>query len=117
MEEGRATRCVLVVQGKRAAAKAPAATPQPKRNKEAAGTSAKAPATAPPKVAAAVPSSSSDYLAALKAHLSSGGPTKLAVLGSAVKRPPKVPKLKHFLEQHKSTFKYDAGNDTVSLLR
>ncbi len=114
---------------KRPAQKLPAATPQPKQAKQAVPKAA-APATAPPKVgakpAAAAPtgkkgaaggSDSGDYLAALKSYLASKGPTKLAALGSAVKRPAKAPKLKHFLEQNKATFKYEQGTDTVSLVK
>lgn len=96
------------------------ATPQPpKRSKQeaAAAGKQKAPATAPPKVASApTPSGGNgEYLAALKSYLSTHGPTKLATLGSVVKRPPKVPKLKHFLEQNKGVFKYNVGTDAVSL--
>ena len=116
---------------KRPAQKLPSATPQPKQAKQEVPKAA-APATAPPKVgakpaAAAAPttgkkgaaggSDAGDYLSALKSYLASKGPTKLAVLGSAVKRPPKAPKLKHFLEQNKATFKYEQGTDTVSLAK
>jgi hypothetical protein len=109
---------------KRPASQLLAATPQPpKRSKPEGGAQKAAPATAPPKVAAgqakakATPGGGGegDYLSSLKAYLSSKGPTKLAALGSAVKRPPKAPKLKHYLEQHAGTFKYDLGTDTVSL--
>ena len=98
---------------KRPAQKQPAATPQPAKRSKGEGAAAKAPATAPPKVTGG--GDAAAYLAALKAHLSAKGPAKLAALGSAVKRPEKCPKLKHFLDQHKNVFKYDAGNDTVSL--
>lgn len=86
--------------GKRPAKQPPAATPQPAKRGKAEAPKA-APATAPPKVAAGLPADDKQYLAALKAHLKSKGTTKLAALGSAVKRPAKAPKLKHFLEQHK----------------
>lgn len=54
------------------------------------------------------------YEKAIRDLLSSKGPTSLAVLGSAVKRPPSVPKLKKFLEEHKA-FKLDPKTQVASL--
>ncbi len=91
-------------------------TPQPA--KKAKTSDLKAPASAPAKVSAAAlntPTDEKGYVAALRAFIQQNGPSKLATLGSKVKRPPKSPKLKHFLETHKDIFKYNGTTDTVSL--
>ncbi len=46
--------------------------------------------------------------------LQTKGPTTLAALGSAVKRPASVPKLKKFLEDHKA-FNLDPKTQIASL--
>ncbi|KAL4427004.1 hypothetical protein ABPG77_009565 [Micractinium sp. CCAP 211/92] len=102
---------------KRPAADAPAQTPQPAKKAKAGGEQQKAPATAPAKVAPAGmanPGNEKEYIEALKAALK-GGALKLAALGSKVKRPAGVPKVKHFIDKHPATFKYDKDNDQVSL--
>jgi len=48
-----------------------------------------------------------EFEANLKAALQSKGPMSIAQLGSAVKRPPSVPKLKKFIDDHKA-FKIDS---------
>ena len=75
---------------------------------------AKAPASAPPRSSGGGGVAGVQYAGLLKAYLQQKGPTKLAVLGSAVKRPATVPKLKGFLSSQ-SRFKYDATTDVVSL--
>jgi len=89
-------------------------TPQPSAKKQKV---ADAPATAPPKITAVkTPTNEKEYKDALKKFLKDNGPTKLASLGSAVKRPPSVPKLKKFLASHASDFGYNTSTDIVSLL-
>ena len=51
---------------------------------------------------------------ALRDVLSTKGPTTLANLGSVVKRPAAVPKLKKFLEEHKA-FHLDSKTQIASL--
>jgi hypothetical protein len=105
---------------KRKAPAAAAKTPQPA--KRAKPDAPRAPASAPARVGAAAaaaaapaPADAKAYEAALKAHIAAHGPATLAALGSAVKRPPAVPKLKGFLVQRAGVFKYDQAADTVSL--
>lgn len=91
-------------------------TPQPaKKAKEDIGKAA--PATAPAKVGAlpVTPSSDVEYIAALKKFLQNNGPAKPAVLGGAVKRAAKAPKLKKIVEQNKDIFTYNPTTDMVSL--
>ncbi|PSC67465.1 hypothetical protein C2E20_8858 [Micractinium conductrix] len=99
-------------------AEQPAAAKTPQPAKKAKGEQPqKAPATAPAKVAPAgmaTTGSDKEYLAALKAALKQG-PLKLAALGSKVKRPAGVPKVKHFLDKHPGVFKYNKDTDEVSL--
>ena len=54
------------------------------------------------------------YESALREVLRTKGPTTLAALGSAVKKPPSVPKLKKFLEEH-AAFHLDAKTQIASL--
>ncbi|KAK9823332.1 hypothetical protein WJX72_001993 [[Myrmecia] bisecta] len=86
-----------------------AATPQPLK-KSKSEPQAKAPATAPAKVQAGKGKGgeAAQFEAALKQHLQAKGATKLATLGTAVKRPQGVTtKLKKFLEDHPDVFKVD----------
>jgi hypothetical protein len=55
------------------------------------------------------------YEAELKSYLKKHGATKLGVLGSQVKKPAGVPKMKKFLEERKAVFKLDVQSQTVSL--
>ena len=90
-------------------------TPQPiKKSKE----DSKAPATAPAKVSSGPvsPSNDQDYITALKKYLQKNGPAKPGVLGGAVKRPPKSPKLVKILEQHKDVFNFNQTTQMVSLV-
>ena len=54
------------------------------------------------------------YEGALREVLRSKGPTTLATLGSAVKKPASVPKLKKFLEEHEA-FHLDPKTQIASL--
>jgi len=90
--------------------KAPAQTPQPAKKSK----NDSAPASAPAKVSL-TPSNEKEYTAALKSYLQQNGPCKLGILGSKVKRPASVPKLKQFLTNNKERFNYNATTDTVSL--
>ena len=54
------------------------------------------------------------YESALREVLRSKGPTTLATLGSAVKKPASVPKLKKFLEEH-AAFHLDPKTQIASL--
>lgn len=94
-----------------------AKTPQPvkKARPEAA---AKAPASAPAKIAQSKGgvSGEKDFETALRAFLQQNGPSSLAVLGSKVKRPDNMKmKLKAFLEQRKGSFAVDPTTGTVSV--
>ena len=82
-----------------------------------------APATAPAKLNGDLvgatphcPVNEDEYGETLKKILKSTGAVKMASLGTLVKRPPKSPKLKKFLEQNKEVFKYDPATDSVSLI-
>lgn len=87
-------------------------TPQPSKKTKLDN----APATAPSKVSTKkAPTNEQEYTKALKEYLKENGPSKLATLGSSIKRPPAVPKLKRFLSTHASDFVYNQKNDTVSL--
>ena len=87
-------------------------TPQPSKKTKLDN----APATAPSKVSTKkAPTNEQEYTKALKEYLKENGPSKLATLGSSIKRPPAVPKLKRFLSTHASDFVYNQSNDTVSL--
>ncbi|KAI8112677.1 hypothetical protein M9434_003998 [Picochlorum sp. BPE23] len=87
-------------------------TPQPSKKTKVDN----APATAPSKVSTKkAPTNEQEYTKALKEYLKENGPSKLATLGSSIKRPPAVPKLKRFLSTHASDFVYNQKNDTVSL--
>lgn len=79
---------------------------------------AKAPATAPAKTgaASAAPANEEEYTAAVRAFLKKNGPTKLAALGSGVRRPANSPKLKNLLQKNKDMFAYDMESDSVSLV-
>ncbi|KAI3436887.1 hypothetical protein D9Q98_006295 [Chlorella vulgaris] len=121
---------------KRLAAQQAAQTPQPAK-KAKAEAQGKAPATAPAKLAAIArldaahaakaqagkdkkevpaPTNEKEYVAALKAALQAAdGPLKLATLGTRVKRPPSLPKIKSFMEKHSAVFAYSKENDTVAL--
>ena len=89
-------------------------TPQPSKKKQKV---ADAPATAPSKIAVVkTPTNEKEYKNALKTFLKDNGPSKLASLGSAVKRPPSVPKLKKFLASNTDAFGYNTSTDMVSLL-
>lgn len=89
-------------------------TPQPSKKKQKV---ADAPATAPSKIAVVkTPTNEKEYKNALKIFLKDNGPSKLASLGSAVKRPPSVPKLKKFLASNTDAFGYNTSTDMVSLL-
>lgn len=89
-------------------------TPQP--SKKAKVDKSQAPATAPSKVSTKkAPTNEQEYTKALKEYLGLNGPSKLAVLGSSIKRPSAVPKLKRFLSTHTSDFVYNQSNDTVYL--
>jgi hypothetical protein len=75
-----------------------------------------APASAPSKVdTSKAPTNEKEYTAALKQYLVKNGPSKLSALGTAVKRPASVPKLKKFLSTNASIFAYNQSTDTVSL--
>ena len=87
-------------------------TPQPQKKSR----KEEAPATAPSKVnTAKVPSNEKEYEQQLKLYLKEHGPSKLSNLGTAVKKPSSVPKLKRFLSTHAKTFSYNQSTDTVSL--
>jgi len=88
-------------------------TPQPTKKQK----TDTAPATAPGKLSAQAktPTNEKEYTAALKSYLKEHGPSKLANLGSAVKRPAAVKKLKRYLAENTSVFSYDQSTDVVSL--
>lgn len=87
-------------------------TPQPSKKKQKID----APATAPSKLSdAKAPANEKEYKKALKNFLKENGPSKLASLGSAVKRPKSVPKLKKFLASNAGEFSYNTSTDVVSL--
>ena len=103
-----------MVAGKRKIAGA-SKTPQPLKKTKSVRD---APGSAPAKVG-----QSGDELAyakSLRAYLQQNGPSKLATLGQAVKRPANAPKswkLKNFLNKHRDAFKYDGNTDVVSLAK
>jgi len=111
------------VGGKRAAPP-PATPPGPKKARAGGGPPKAAtagPATPPtPASAAAVGGGSGGsaaalYTAALASHLKASGPTRVANLGAAVKRPPAAPKLMKVLSGRKDVFALDAAG-MVSLM-
>ncbi|PRW55901.1 histone deacetylase [Chlorella sorokiniana] len=105
-------------QGSKRPAEAPAAAKTPQPAKKAKAEQLTAPATAPAKVAPAAaqagPTNEKEYVAALKEALKAG-PLKLAQLGTKVKRPPGVHKVKHVIDTNQNVFKYNKETDQVSL--
>lgn len=88
-------------------------TPQPSKKKQ----KVEGPNTAPSKMLSVKsPTNEKEYKIALKTFLKENGPSKIASLGSAVKRPAAVPKLKKFLAANTDDFNYNKSTDEVSLV-
>merc|ERR1712195_448103 len=66
-----------------------------------------------PKIAAKTPSGSDGYEKELKKYLGANGPTNMARMGSAVKKPAGTPKLKEFAKTRPNVFKL--SGDVISL--
>merc|ERR1711865_65647 len=95
---------------KAAAKKAPSPKSSPKASPKAA------PKVTPkmsPKIAAKTPSGSDGYEKELKKYLGANGPTNMARMGSAVKKPAGTPKLKEFAKTRPNVFKL--SGDVISL--
>lgn len=93
-----------------------AQTPQPQKKAKTAELP-KAPATAPAKSGGATPGTEAEFADAVRAFLEKNGPTKLAILGSNVKRPAsasKSVKLKALVTS-RPEFEYKEDDQTVSL--
>ena len=65
--------------------------------------------------AGSVGSEAAKFLQDIKKLVQSRGPLKMTIVGSSVKKPPTVPKLKKFIESHSTVFKIGA-DDMLSLL-
>merc|ERR1712086_470697 len=68
---------------------------------------------ATPKIAAKTPSGTDGYEKELKKYLGANGPTNLARMGSAVKKPAGTPKLKEFAKTRPNVLKL--SGDVISL--
>merc|ERR1711865_1190493 len=90
--------------------------PSPKSSPKAAAKKAPSPKSTPkmsPKIAAKTPSGSDGYEKELKKYLGANGPTNMARMGSAVKKPAGTPKLKEFAKTRPNVFKL--SGDVISL--
>merc|ERR1712086_880947 len=86
--------------------------PSPKSSPKAAAKKAPSPKSSP-KIAAKTPSGSDGYEKELKKYLGANGPTNMARMGSAVKKPAGTPKLKEFAKTRPNVFKL--SGDVISL--
>merc|ERR1711865_847373 len=109
-KRGAAVAGFAAAQKGKVAKKAPSPKSSPKASPKAA------PKVTPkmsPKIAAKTPSGSDGYEKELKKYLGANGPTNMARMGSAVKKPAGTPKLKEFAKTRPNVFKL--SGDVISL--